>query len=190
MCTCESFTYYIAICKLVIAIIETYTWDKMRCCGVLLFVIILFVASLVGCLLWDLFRPGSGFVATENCLQFYLPPAFSVFSNLQNYCYQSWLSLFCGFCKFRLLKYFSISWQGTDDPEWEATKRKFTSISQSNFAWKLTWGHCSICSAVQNICYGLNKVETFSVLWAVSFAFILFEFFLFTFFTSETNMLV
>lgn len=37
----------------------------MRCCEVLLFVIILF-AALIGCLLGDLFRPGSGFVTAEN----------------------------------------------------------------------------------------------------------------------------
>lgn len=41
----------------------------------------------------------------EDCLQFCLPPAFSIFSNFQDYGYQSSLLLFSGFSKFRLLKY-------------------------------------------------------------------------------------
>lgn len=120
----------------------------MRGCEILLLVITLFIASLIGCLLQDLFRPRTGFAA-GNCPQFYLPPVLSVFSNFQKYSYQTWLLLFCGF---------SVSsgfWNTRLSPHKEQishSERLREEISpavwQSSFAEEFLWGLCSVHSAV------------------------------------------
>lgn len=139
MCTWESSTHCIALCKLVIAIIETQSGDKTR---------------------WSSVTPNYTVRVPDGMLalrplqtQFWacwaelslgsLASHLRVASDFQNYCYQSSLRLFRGFCKLSLLKYLSVYWQRTDDQKGKLQDQSSPVYPGGRFACKLMRGHCS-----------------------------------------------